>query len=343
MTGTLLSVPATAASLVQAAPSFADPSGGNTGGSGQGSTPAASGSTATAAASGTRTAASPSSVVYLRYGSTGSYVKVAQQRLGGLAVDGIFGSLTLAKVKSFQRSKGLAADGVIGPLTWDALGGFPGSTTPPTDPTPTPTPTPSCTVQVLRYGSTGANVKIAQQRLGGLAVDGIFGADTRTRVKSFQGTKGLAVDGVIGPATWAALGGFPCGSGGGTDPTPTPPPPSTGTDKGVDAVVPIAKKYLGIPYVWGGSTPSEGFDCSGLTSYVYKQAGLYIPRTASQQQAYMKKTTNPQPGDLVFFGSPAYHVGIYVSPGMMIAAPVPGDVVKLQTIWTTPSNYGTLR
>jgi len=274
VTGTLLSVPATAASLVQAAPSFADPSGGTTGGSGQSSTPAAGGS-ATAAATGSRTTAATSSVVYLRYGSRGSYVKVAQQRLGGLAVDGIFGSLTLAKVKSFQRSKGLVPDGIVGPLTWNALGGFPGSTPPTTNPTPKPTPTPSCSVQVLRYGSSGSAVKVAQQRLGGLAVDGIFGADTRARVKSYQGSKGLVVDGIIGPATWAALGGFPCGSGS-TDPTP---PSSNG--KGVDAVVSIAKKYLGVPYVWGGSTPSQGFDCSGLTSYVYKQAGLYIPRTAS--------------------------------------------------------------
>lgn len=333
VSGTLLSVPATAAaSLVQAAPSFADPSGGSTGASGQNAT-----STNTTAATGVRTA-DTTSVVYLRYGSRGSYVKIAQQRLGGLAVDGIFGSLTLAKVKSFQRSKGLVADGIVGPLTWEALGGFPGSTTP-TPPPPPPDPAPSCTVQVLRYGSTGANVKVAQQRLGGLVTDGIFGSATLAKVKSFQSSKGLVVDGIIGPATWGALGGFPCGSAG-TD--PTPPPPSS-NDQKVDQVVSIAKKYLGIPYVWGGSTPSEGFDCSGLTSYVYKQAGLYIPRTASQQQAFMKKTTNPQPGDLVFFGAPAYHVGIYVSPGTMIAAPVPGDVVRLQTIWTTPTNYGTLR
>ena len=196
-------------------------------------------------------------------------------------------------------------------------------------------------MQVLRYGSTGSNVKAAQQRLGGLVADGVFGAATLSKVKSFQASKGLSVDGIVGPATWAALGGFPGGTSGAPAPAPTAPPPSA--NQGVDAVVSIAQKYLGIPYVWGGSTPSQGFDCSGLTSYVYKQAGLYIPRTASQQQAFMKKTTTPQPGDLVVFGSPGNHVGIYVSPGMMIAAPVPGDVVKLQTIWMTPTNYGTLR
>lgn len=319
VTGTLLSVPATAASLVQAAPSYADPGSGTSGSS--------TGQRSSASASGIRTATT-TNVVYLRYGSRGSYVKVAQQRLGGLAVDGIFGPRTLARVKSFQSSHGLAVDGIVGPRTWQALGGFPSST-----PTP-PSPTPSCQVTVLRYGSTGSLVSSAQSKLGGVAVDGVFGANTLARVKSFQSSHGLAVDGIIGPQTWGALGGYPCG----TD--PTPPPPSGGN---LSAVVSIAEKYLGVPYVWGGSNPSEGFDCSGLTSYVYKQAGLYIPRTASQQQAYMKKTSNPQPGDLVFFGSPAYHVGIYVSPGWMIAAPVPGDVVKKQTIWTTPTNYGTLR
>jgi len=319
VTGTLLSVPATAASLVQAAPSYADPGSGTSGASGQ-----SSGSTTT----GVR-AASPNTVVYLRYGSTGSYVKTVQQRLGGLAVDGIFGTRTLAKVKAFQQTHHLAVDGIVGPLTWNALGGFPGSTPPP------PT-TPSCQVTVLRYGASGSLVSSAQSKLGGIAVDGVFGAATLSRVKSFQSSKGLVADGIIGPLTWNALGGFPCGT-----PAPTPPPPSSG--QGLSAVVSIAEKYLGVPYVWGGSYPSQGFDCSGLTSYVYKQAGLYIPRTASQQQAYMKRTYNPQPGDLVFFGSPAYHVGIYVSPGMMIAAPKPGDVVKKQTIWTTPSGYGTLR
>ncbi|GAB3493600.1 peptidoglycan-binding protein [Flexivirga lutea] len=332
VTGTLLSVPATVASLVQAAPSYADPGSGSS----------ASGQRSSASTGGVRTAA-PATVVYLRYGSTGSYVKTLQQRLGGLATDGVFGALTLSKVKSFQRAHHLAVDGIVGPATWNALGGFPGATTNPAPkPTPTPTPTPpppTCKVSVLRYGATGGYVSSAQRDLGGLSVDGVFGADTLSRVKAFQASKGLVADGIIGPMTWSALGGFPCGS----DPTPTPTPPPPSSNQGLSAVVSIAQKYLGVPYVWGGSSPSQGFDCSGLTSYVYKQAGLYIPRTASQQQAYMKKTTSPQPGDLVFFGAPAYHVGIYVSPGMMIAAPVPGDVVKLQTIWTTPTNYGTLR
>ncbi|WP_265442521.1 peptidoglycan-binding protein [Flexivirga meconopsidis] len=331
LTGSMLSIPATAASLVHAAPAQADP------GSGSNSATSAN------AGGGTRVSA-PTQVVYLRSGSTGSYVRIVQQRLGGLAVDGIFGWRTNAKVKSFQSSKGLVPDGIVGPLTWNALGGFPGASPAPT-PTPQPTP-PSCSVSQIRYGSTGSLVSTAQQRLGGLAVDGIFGAATLAKVKSFQASKGLVVDGIVGTATWSALGGYPCGSPTPTPPTPTPKPPSTdppSTGSGLAAVISIARKYLGTPYVWGGASPSQGFDCSGLTSYVYKQAGLYIPRTASQQQTYMKATNNPQPGDLVFFGYPAYHVGIYIGNNQMIASPKPGDVVKQQQIWTTPAGYGTLR
>ncbi|MFC6706584.1 peptidoglycan-binding protein [Flexivirga alba] len=329
MTGTLLSVPAAAASLVQAAPSYADPGSGTSGASGQRSS---------ATTSAVR-AASPSTVVTVRYGSKGSYVKTVQQRLGGLAVDGVFGTRTLAKVKTFQRSHHLVADGIVGSLTWKALGGFPGSKPPPTTtPPPKTTPPPSCKVTVLRYGATGSYVSSAQSKLGGISADGVFGAATLSRVKSFQSSKGLAADGIIGPLTWTALGGFPCG----TDPTPTPPPPPS-NNQGVSEVVSIAQKYYGVPYVWGGSTPSQGFDCSGLTSYVYKQAGMYIPRTASQQQAYVKRTTSPQPGDLVFFGSPATHSAIYAGGNMMISADHPGTVVKKERMWTTPTNYGTLR
>ncbi len=151
-------------------------------------------------------AASSSKVVVLHYGSRGKYVRILQQRLGGLAVDGSFGPATLAKVKSFQRHHGLRVDGYVGPATWRALGGFPrgGSSKP-----------SSCYVHVLRYGATGSLVRTAQRRLGHLTVDGSFGPATLRRVKSFQRSHHLSVDGIIGPATWNALGGYPCGSGGG--------------------------------------------------------------------------------------------------------------------------------
>ncbi|MEW1954684.1 C40 family peptidase [Terrabacter sp. NPDC080008] len=116
------------------------------------------------------------------------------------------------------------------------------------------------------------------------------------------------------------------------DSAPAPAPSASG-------IVGIAQSLFGIPYVYGGTTPS-GFDCSGFTSYVYRQAGISIPRTASAQQAAATRVSSPSPGDLVFFGSPAYHVGIYVSPGRMIDAQRPGTTTGNHSIWTTPSGYG---
>ncbi|PKW27526.1 C40 family peptidase [Phycicoccus duodecadis] len=105
------------------------------------------------------------------------------------------------------------------------------------------------------------------------------------------------------------------------------------------AIVNIARGLLGIPYVYGGSSPS-GFDCSGFTSYVFRQAGISIPRTASAQQSAATPVSNPQPGDLVFFGSPAWHVGIYTGNGMMIDAGKPGEVTQERAIFSGVSGYG---
>ena len=104
---------------------------------------------------------------------------------------------------------------------------------------------------------------------------------------------------------------------------------------GHSAVVGIAQRYLGVPYVYGGASPS-GFDCSGLTMYCYAQIGIGLSHGATDQQH--ASTPVPisalQPGDLVFFGSAAYsyHVGIYVGGGSMINAPHTGAVVSYGSI-----------
>ncbi len=118
---------------------------------------------------------------------------------------------------------------------------------------------------------------------------------------------------------------------------PSDPAPSTGTAH--SSALAVAKKYIGTPYVYGGESPS-GFDCSGFTMYVFAQIGVTIPRTASAQQSAVTPVSDPQPGDLVFFGSPAYHVGIYAGNGMMIDSPKPGKTVQVHKIWDTPSGYG---
>jgi cell wall-associated NlpC family hydrolase len=96
---------------------------------------------------------------------------------------------------------------------------------------------------------------------------------------------------------------------------------------GHPGVIGVAQSYLGVPYVYGGSSPS-GFDCSGFTMYCYAQIGIGLPHNAAAQQASVAAVSSPQPGDLVFFGYPAYHVGLYVGGGSMIHAPHTGAVVS---------------
>jgi cell wall-associated NlpC family hydrolase len=104
-------------------------------------------------------------------------------------------------------------------------------------------------------------------------------------------------------------------------------------------IVNIARTLLGIAYVYGGSTPA-GFDCSGFTSYVFGKAGISIPRTASEQQAAATPVSDPQPGDLVFYGSPAWHVGIYTGNGMMIDSPRPGKYTSERPLFSGVTGYG---
>jgi cell wall-associated NlpC family hydrolase len=98
-------------------------------------------------------------------------------------------------------------------------------------------------------------------------------------------------------------------------------------------VVAIALQYLGVPYVWGGSSPSTGFDCSGFVMYVYAQVGVSLPHHAASQWNYGTPVPREQlaPGDLVFF-SGLGHMGIYIGGGQYVHAPHTGDVVKISSM-----------
>ncbi|MCU5280742.1 NlpC/P60 family protein [Bacillus cereus] len=102
------------------------------------------------------------------------------------------------------------------------------------------------------------------------------------------------------------------------------------TDKAQN-VIAEAKKFLGLPYVWGGTTPS-GFDCSGYMQYIFKNvAGVKLPRVAREQQnaGVQIPVSEVQPGDLIFWGKPAHHVAMYIGNGQYIHAPQTGDVIKI--------------
>jgi peptidoglycan DL-endopeptidase CwlO len=98
-------------------------------------------------------------------------------------------------------------------------------------------------------------------------------------------------------------------------------------------VVGIALQYLGVPYVWGGSSPSTGFDCSGFVMYVFAQVGVSLPHHAASQWSYGTPVSREQlaPGDLVFF-SGLGHMGIYIGGNQFVHAPHTGDVVKISSM-----------
>jgi cell wall-associated NlpC family hydrolase len=117
---------------------------------------------------------------------------------------------------------------------------------------------------------------------------------------------------------------------------------TTGTDTlgGVTgtAVVADAKKYLGVPYKWGGTDPVSGLDCSGLVQRVMKDLGVTVPRTVRDQRNVGQEIgslAQAKPGDLLVFGS--HHIAIYVGNGKMLHAPHTGDHVKISDVYETPT------
>ena len=173
-------------------------------------------------------------------------------------------------------------------------------------------------MELLKYGSRGQAVVSLQQTLNRLGyntggIDGIFGSKTKSAVIALQKRFGLSPDGIVGPATEAVL--------------------NRTTASGVSSrgayvrtsnlsIVSIAEKYLGTPYVYGGTTPA-GFDCSGFVQYVYKQAGKSIGRTTYDQYAGGRPVnlSDLQPGDIMFFstsGNGPTHEGIYIGNNRLI-------------------------
>lgn len=126
----------------------------------------------------------------------------------------------------------------------------------------------------------------------------------------------------------------------GASSAPVAPGTATGND-----VVATAKKYIGVPYVWGGTNPATGMDCSGFVQRVFKDLGVDVPRVVSDQMkvgTQVASLAEAKPGDLlVSFGG--NHISIYLGNGKAIDAPVPGQTIQVRDAWEQQSNLTAIR
>jgi len=197
----------------------------------------------------------------------------------------------------------------------------------------------------LSVNSTGNDVIILQQKLKDIGyaismVDGEFGNETKAAVEEFQSDHDLSVTGIVNNATWRTLKKIKSPKTSKFLPTSSNEKASaTLNDEYNDTklvpfgktlinqskaneVVRTAKKFIGVPYVFGGTTPA-GFDCSGFLQYAFKENGILIPRLADEQYKLGKavKTKELTAGDLVFFTTyeaGASHCGIYLGEGQFL-------------------------
>ena len=296
--------------------------------------------------------------IVLRLYDRGPAVAAVQRALG-ISADGDYGPVTVRAVRAFQGRHGLLVDGQVGPHTAGALhvrlsgpvtqyphGGSSHGRTRHHHATHHVAPSSI----ILRLYDRGPAVFVVQRALG-ISADGDYGPVTVRAVRAFQGRHGLLVDGQVGPHTAAALHVRLSGPvtqyphGGGTSSTPSHHHTSS-APSGVGArAALLARDYLGVPYRWGGSSPS-GFDCSGLVYFVYGRLGVSLPRVTYSQWSAGRHVLRSElaPGDLVFFYGQS-HVGIYIGGGRFIHAPHTGTSVRIDSLsgWYSSEYDGAVR
>lgn len=266
----------------------------------------------------------------LKSGMVHEDVQVLQQELQTLGFfknDNItvyYGTVTEEALKDFQKSKDITPTGVFDKVTYDALK---------SSKTVELTPETESTKKVLTFQreisleTKGEDVRLFQEALkalGFLEIENTtdyFGTMTQTSLMAFQEANGLKPDGILGLRTVDAINKSLLGRGINL-PTATR---SVELGSMSAKLAATAKQYQGHRYISGGASPS-GFDCSGFTSFVYKQNGISLPRT-STSQAYVGTAVskaNLLPGDLLIFSntykSGPSHTGIYLGNGQFIHA-----------------------
>ncbi|OQP16804.1 peptidoglycan-binding protein [Geobacillus zalihae] len=253
---------------------------------------------------------SPSPSAALTVGARGDDVRKLQQQLKQLGyftysdITGYYGVLTADAVRRFQRDNGLPVTGAVDNQTVARLASAVKAKT--TSPAPIERERQAVRLSI---GALGDDVKRIQTKLKELgyfytAITGYYGTATADAVRRFQQAAQLPATGVVDGETYERLIGQA---------------PAAKLD--VIELVADAAELLGVPYVWGGETPEEGFDCSGFIFYLFQQQGIAVPRTVALMWNAGASVSAPEVGDIVFFAtttnSPS-HAGIYIGNGQFI-------------------------
>lgn len=290
---------------------------------------------------------SSSSTATMRIGNRGNNVTALQDQLRSLGFfnqssTGYYGTVTRDAVRSYQRANNLQVDGIAGPQTQSNLRGGNSSSAPsnntstPAQSKPAETKPSTPSSSTMRLGQRGSNVTDLQQQLRTLGYfnqnpTGYYGEVTRNAVREFQRTNGLSVDGIAGPATQSKLKNNPSpvnknqsttntGNSSNNNNSNSNPAPSQSSSSLVSGLVSSANSVIGTPYLWGG-TSTAGFDCSGMIQYIFRQNGVNVARTVSDQWNAGTSVSSPSVGDIVFFEtykSGPSHNGIYIGNNKFI-------------------------
>ncbi|GAA1136057.1 C40 family peptidase [Nesterenkonia lutea] len=177
--------------------------------------------------------------------------------------------------------------------------------------------------------------------------DSDFNAMLRTLTGAGSGTAGASASGAAGSAASSSTPAANSSSAGSTSPAAPAARSQSFSSGGVDGsdVLAQAKKYLGVPYVWGGTDPDVGLDCSGLVQLVFKDLGVKVPRVTYDQLktgTEIPTLAEARPGDLIVTRN-GDHIGIYAGDNKILHAPKPGKDVEIREMFEKDADILTIR